>query len=186
MIDQYNTLARGNRVYLAAWADAAPTEEIIAGASWRSVDTTLYLVELDVEVIKPAEPVTVSSGQFTWFAIERSDTGLIAPNNLMLTSEGQVGFRFTPLPDAILSEVQTLNIMFEREGNATNRTFTVNLWNWEAGIWETISIEGERNQVVNPARFIGPLNAVQIQVNRDLAGGSLYIGHLGVEQYGVF
>lgn len=186
MIDQYNTLARGNRVYLAAWSDFAPTEEIVEGASWRSIDTTLYLVELDVELIKSNEPVTVSAGQFTWFAIERIDTGPISPNNLMLTSEGQVAFRFTPLPDAILSEVRTLNIMFEREGNATNRTFQVNLWNWEAKMWETIAIDGERSQVFNPARFIGPLNAVQIQVNRDLSVGSLYIGHLGVEQHGVF
>lgn len=186
MIDQYNTLARGNRVYLAAWTANAPTEETISGASWRAVDTTLYLAELDVEVVKPTTSTTVLPSQFTWFAIERDSTGLIAPNNLTLNSEGQAAFRFTPLPDAVLSQVRTLYVIYEREGNSTNRTFQINLWNWDDGIWETISINNDRNLVFNPARFIGPLNSVQIQVNRDLAVGSVYIGKLGVEQRGIF
>lgn len=186
MIDQYNVLARGNRAYLAGWTDAAPTEEIVGGASWRAVDTTLYLIELEVTVDKPATTVTVTPDQFSWTAIERNNIGLVAPNNLTLSGDGQVAFRFTPLPEAILGEVERLAVVFERQGNTTGRSFQVNLWNWSRGEWEALEVNGDVVEVPNPARYIGPLNAVQVQLNRELAVGALFIGQLGVEQSGRF
>lgn len=187
MLDQYFVPARGNRVFLAGWTNAAPVNEDLAGAAWRAVDTTLYLAELEVRFEQPITPVTISPDQFTWVAVQRDALGMVSPALLTISSDSEVAFRFTPLAEAVLSQVDELYlVVVGREGNASSRSYHLNLWNWDEEVWEEVEVLGERSNIPNPARFIGPQNAVQVQVNRELAAGSMYIGQLGVEQRGVF
>lgn len=187
MVDQHYAAARGLRVYLAGWTDSTPTREDIGGAVWRSVDSTLYIVELTVQLERPSTPVTVTQDQFTWTAVQRDNINMVSPNFLTLSSDTEVAFRFTPLPDVRLAQVDELIVVFtDRQGSVSGRTMSLNLWDWEAETWEAVEISGQRGIVPNHQRFIGPNNAVQIQLSRAAAMGSLYIGQLGIEQSGVF
>lgn len=188
IIDQYASTARGNRVYLVGWTDSAPTEEEIGGSSYDVVDTTLYIVELDVtrDETRQDELTTITQDQFSWVSLVRDGSSDIGPSNMMVFNESEFVFRFTPLPDSVLREVEELTIIARR----TRSTWTegiFSLWNWQDSEWEVIDM-GEENQTTlrNAERFIGPQNAVQVRLLREGVGGSINIQQLGIEQRGRF
>jgi hypothetical protein len=186
--DQFSATARANNVYLVAWSGQAPFNEDVGSASWRSIDTTAYIVQLPVDIDVPESEVLISGDQFTWVALERESALDASPTNSNMYSDSIVSFRFTPLPNAILSDVETLYVTFDQDGDMSrNREITIELWNWQTQAWETIDISEGRNRIRDLQRFLGPLNAVQIRINRDLSGGGyFYIRQLTVEQEGTF
>ncbi len=47
--DPYDVITgRGNNAYLAAWSETAPSNIELEGANWRSIDTTLYIIKLEI------------------------------------------------------------------------------------------------------------------------------------------
>lgn len=185
--DSYNILTgRGNHAYLAAWADTAPLDVTLEGANWKSLDTTLYLVALDVKQTPPTKEVLVSSDQFTWMVSNRNSVTDLAPVGMALQQGDQVAFRFTPLPGAVLSEVNELSIIIDRGSNGT-RTFPVQLWNWANQEWDELSItDGAAYSLRNPEEYLGPQNAVEVQVIADEIGNYARIQDLSIEQRGKF
>ncbi len=98
----------------------------------------------------------------------------------------EVVFRFTPLPDAVLSDVSELTVILDRSSNVT-RTVPVWLWDWDAQDWEEIGItSGDFYTITDPGRFLGPNNAVEVRVNADAIGSYARIQDLSVEQRGRF
>jgi hypothetical protein len=190
MIDHYASTARGNRVYLAGWAESTPSLETMQGADgFDVVDTTLYLIELEVE----RDPnisgnVLVTADQFTWISRQRESAINVAPVNLSLVSESEVIFRFTPLPDAVLAQVNELTLITQGVRSA-QLDEPLELWNWQQERWEAVRmLESGTNRYVirNPARFIGPQNAVQIRSIREGRSSTVFIERLAVEQRGQF
>ena len=185
--DPYDVLTgRGNKAYLAAWTDVAPLAVTLEGANWKSLDTTLYLVELDVQQTRPSKEVLISSDQFTWIVRNRNSVTDLAPIGMALQSGDQVTFRFTPLPDVVLREVNDLTLILDRGSNGT-RNFPVQLWNWENQEWDELSItDGSEYSIHNPAEYLGPQNAVEVQVVADEIGSYARIQDLSIEQRGRF
>jgi hypothetical protein len=72
MVDQFSSTARGNHVYLAGWVDSVPTTEEVEGAGFKTVDTTLYIIELEVERQLIGEDTLITGDQFTWISRERT------------------------------------------------------------------------------------------------------------------
>lgn len=185
--DQYNATARGNNVYLIGWSDESPLTEDVGTSSWRAVDSTVYIVALDTEIAAPeSREVTITTNQFTWTAVEREGVQDAAPTNLNLYSDGIVTFRFTPLANARLDTVNRLSIVLDQGGvGSSSRGIEMQLWDWRAQEWALVEITEGTTSIANPSRYIGPLNSVEIRLDRDLSGGYLYIGRLGIEQRGV-
>jgi hypothetical protein len=185
--DPYSVLTgRGNKAYLAAWTDVAPLGVTLEGANWKSLDTTLYLVELDVKQTLPSKEVLVSSDQFTWIVRSRNSVTDLAPIGMAMQQGDQVTFRFTPLPDAVLNEVNELTLIIDR-GSIGARTFPIQLWNWENQEWDDLSItDGSVYPIRNPAEYLGPQNAVEVQVIADEIGNYARIQDLSIEQRGRF
>ncbi len=184
-VDQFASVGRGNRVFLAGWTNTAPTDETVSGG-YDVVDTTLYIVELVVEYEPSVEPVTVTRDQFSWISLERTGVSDIGPVNTMLYSDTQVAFRFTPLPDAVLTEVEDLTLIVDRTRLA-RADGSIDLWNWYTDEWVPIPLEEtERITILDPEPYIGPQNAVQIRAVRDAMGTSMSLEVLGVEQRGQF
>ncbi len=186
--DQFNSTARGNNVYLVAWTSLAPFEEGVGGASWRSIDDTAYIIQLAVDPASPQDSVLVSGNQFTWAAVQREGALDASPTNTTLYSDSIAGFRFTPLPNAILSEVERLYIRLDQDGDdSRDRDMGIELWNWQTQTWVQMEITEGRNRIFQAEQFIGPLNAVQVRINRDQSGGSyFYLRQLTIEQQGRF
>jgi hypothetical protein len=187
MSDPYDVLTgRGNRAYLAAWVDAAPLGVTLEGANWKSLDTTLYLVELDVTLTPTSEEVLIASDQFTWIVKDRNSVTDLAPVALTLQPGDEVAFRFTPLPESVLNEVSELTLTVDRDSN-TSRTMPLQLWNWDTQAWVEISINGGNvHSIRDPQAYLGPQNAVQVRIIADEIGSYTRISDLSVEQRGQF
>lgn len=190
VIDQFASTARGNRVYLAAWTQDAPTEEDIDGAGFDVVDTTLYIIELEVEREDSGnDTVLITQDQFIWTTRERVGMDDAGVSELSLRTDTELVYRFTPVPDARLTEVDALIINVNRTQRTGFSDGAVELWDWAEEAWEVVSIDlAENAQTVlsDPARFIGPQNAVEMRITRMSSGGSVFLERIGVEQLGRF
>jgi len=187
--------SRGNHAYLAAWSSQAPLDVSLTGSVGRSIDTTLYLVKLVVEVEKPTERTlitadqftwTVIADQFTWTVIERSSLADLVPVGLRMQAGDSVAFAFTPLPESVLTAVDELAILIDRNGNAV-RSVPVQLWNWARERWDVLQVTGGRRFVVpRPADYLGAQNSVRLRLNADDIGSFSTIQDVAVEQRGTY
>jgi hypothetical protein len=193
MQDHFLSTARGNNVYLAGWSDRTPLEVELEGAVWEPLDTTLHLIELDVDFNPPSGRVRIGADQFIWAARER--TGLtidMAPLNTTFQPGDTAVFRFTPLPEAVLNRVDTLHIELTLRSGST-LDLPLQLWNWQIGDWQTIELVPlqdrstvRRLAIPNPQRFLGAQNAVEVRLAVDETAGFLNLSRLIVEQEGQF
>lgn len=183
VIDQLGSTARGNNVYLAAWTQNSPTEENLDDTSWSAVDTTLYLVELASELEQTGTSNYVFTDQMSWISTEKDGLSTATPGVTTLVSEGVLSFDFAPLPENKLETVEQMYLIFERTGGSS-RDVDVNLWDWQAETWRTVSAEEDANLVRNSERFIGPQNRVSLQIIRSTSSGQLPLARIGIEQQG--
>lgn len=185
--DPYNvTSGRGSRAYLAAWVNQSPLTMELEGTPWSSLDTTLYLVELDVDIEKPAGEVLISADQFTWTMANATGPELVAPFSIGLQPGDEATFRFTPLPEAVLEQVAELIINIDR-GASISRSVPLQIWDWEQAAWDDVEISsGNQHAIRNPARYLGPQNAVQLRIIADAIGGFPRLQDVTIEQRGRF
>jgi hypothetical protein len=177
---------RGNHAYLTAWTNQAPLDTIVEGSTLKTLDTTLLIVQLDVQTTPPKGSTVVTSDQFTWFAQSRSSLVDVGPVNITLNQGDEAVLRFTPLPDAVLKQVDELHVYIDRNLN-TNRDVTLQFWNWNTAQWEEHSTtSGNQIIISEPAPYIGPENAVQIRISADSFGGYSRMSDLSIEQLGLF
>ncbi len=177
---------RGNHAYLAAWTDKAPLDTTVEGSTLKSLDTTLMLIQLDVKNTPPQGSTVVTADQFTWFAQSRSSLADVGPMNISFNPGDEAVLRFTPLPDAVLKQVNELRVYVDRNQN-TSRNITLQIWNWDAAQWEDqATSSGNQIIVSNPARYLGPENAVQLRISADAFGGYPRLNDLSIEQMGLF
>lgn len=186
VLDYYFATGRGNRAYLAGWANSAALPVDLEGAGWSAQDTTLYITELDIEFTPPTDEVLISADQFTWVVRERLGLSDVTPLDISLDPGEEVIFRFTPLPDAVLSQVKEL-VLELGASNVVGRELPLQLWDWRAGEWREIEVSSSGpNAVRNPTRFLGPQNSIEIRIVADDMAGYARLQNLTVEHVGVF
>jgi hypothetical protein len=185
MVDQYLSTARGDRMYLIGWTRDATTEEEVSGNTYDVIDTTLYIIELEVEEnLVGSGEVTVGADRFSWVSLERFGQSDVGPASTRFYTDVDLTFQFTPLPDAVLSEVTGLTVIIDRVRNARGSGF-FELWNWRTETWEVVDLPLEEYlDIPNPEPYIGPQNAVRIRVSEVGLGNAFYLELLAVEQRG--
>lgn len=177
---------RGNHAYLAAWTTQAPLDTVVLGGNIKTLDSTLLLIQLDVQSTQPGGETLISADQFTWFAPSRNSLTDIGPVDISLNPGDETVLRFTPLPDAVLSEVNELRVYVDRNLN-TSRNVGLELWNWDSASWvEQTTTSSNQIVISNPAAYLGPENAVQIRLAADAFGGYPRLSDLSIEQIGVY
>lgn len=193
MQDHFLSTGRGNQVYLAGWSDDMPLTTDLVGATWEPMDTTLHLIALEVEVRPPSGRALITADQFTWVAGERNSlNSQVAPVNADFQPGDEAVFRFTPLPDSVLTAVDRLYIELNISGS-NRAAIPIEIWNWHTGEWAVIQLDRpddrasvRRRTIRNPDRFLGAQNAVQIRLAVDEATSFLRLTRLVVEQEGEF
>ncbi len=184
--DYYNAVGRGDHIYLAGWSDESPLATELSGAESNAQNTTLYLVELARDyAVSSAEAVVISPDQFTWALDEYLGTGEVAPTGLQMQSGEEAAFRYTPLPSAVLGQVDDLTIYAE-DVNTGGLTLPIYVWNWTTQAWDSKQIRSETLTISDPARYLGPQNAVKLRFVADSIGGYVRVGRLAVAQRGTF
>ncbi len=107
----------------------SPLTTEITGADWNAQNTTLYLVELASEHAPAAGNVVIAPDQFTWTLVDYPGGSAVAPTNLQVQSGEEVTFRFTPLPAAVLGQVDQLTVSADNV-SAGGVSLTIYLYNW--------------------------------------------------------
>ncbi len=177
---------RGNHAYLVGWTDKAPIGTTVDGGSIKTLDSTLMVIQLEVQTTPPKNATVITADQFTWFAQSRNSLADVGPLDISFGPGDEAVLRFTPLPDAVLKQVNELRVYVDRN-QSSSRNVTLQIWNWNSAEWESQQMSsGNQIIVSNPARFIGPENAVQIRINADAIGGYPRINDLSIEQMGLF
>lgn len=177
---------RGNQAYLVGWTDIAPLGLTLEGGTWKSLDTTLHLVQLVVEVTLPTDETVVTSDQFTWFVQSRTALNDVGPLDISFSPNDEVVFRFTPLPGIVLKSVTELAVLIDRQLTQA-RNVPVELWNWRDEEWELMDNSSEGVIAVpNPGRFLGPENSVQVRITAEAIGGYPRLEDVSIEQRGTF
>src|SRR5690606_16776708 len=107
------------------------------------------------------------------------------PYSLSLQPGEEVAFRFTPLPSAVLRRVDALTLRLERT-SIGSQSIPVELWDWEADAWEVLNARQGATTIDEPARFLGPWNAVRVRLTSEPVGGFLRVDEVSLEQHGMF
>jgi len=141
---------------------------------------------LDVQTTLPKNATVMTADQFTWFAQSQTSLAEVGPVDISFNPGDEAVLRFTPLPDAVLKQVNELRVYVDRNQN-TARNIALQLWNWKKGQWDDQQT-GSGNQLIvsNPAPYIGPENAVQVRITTDSLGGYPRLSDLSIEQMGLF
>ncbi len=185
--DPYNLVTRrGDRAYLAGWVDGSPLGVDLTGASSRTLDTTLVIAQIPVEVVQPAGDVLITADRFLWSVSSQTGLDEVGPVEFSLQPGEEVVFRYTPLPDAVLNTVNELSVVLDRT-RGVSLSLGFQLWNWEQSVWEDQRIsDGNSVQIRQPTRYLGPQNAVLLRIAADTAGGYPRFDDLSIEQRGSF
>ena len=186
MVDQFNSDARGSGLYLVGWSDEWERDLEIIGAGWSSIDSTLYVIELDVDIKLPTETATLTSEFFSWMTIDRK--GLIdnGTDNFSLYEEQSVEYLFHPLPGLSMNEVRRLFVEVDRGGGYA-QSLDVELYNWISDEYDTFGYRvGDELEFANPRAYLGPGNALKMRLQYDGGFGTARVRKIRIEQTGTY
>ncbi|MEP7289572.1 MAG: hypothetical protein ABI947_27805 [Chloroflexota bacterium] len=152
---------RGDAVYLAGWTSTSPLDVSLKGAAFVTEDSTLYIYRLPVTIKQTNDVVAVPLPFLTWIPTSDSVQRQLTPYGINLQPGDKIAFRYNPLPLLRLKEVTQLDI----EVKATSyRQGIISLWDWTESKWVDIGVNSTLTNVSDPQRFLGPENAIQVQV----------------------
>ena len=186
MLDQFQSAARGSRLFLLGWSDEWRRDLTISGAGWSSIDTSLYIIELDVEIQRPRERATLTSEHFSWLTLDRQGVTGNGTENFSLFEGQSVEFLFHPLPGLALDVVERLLVDVDRGGGYA-QALAIELYDWTREEYEIFTYrDGSELDLSSPQRFLGPGNAVRIRLEYGDGMGTLRVRKIRIEQTGRF
>ena len=184
MVDQFSSDARGTGLYLVGWSDEWARDLEISGAGWSSIDSTIYLIELDVDIKLPTEIATLTSDYFSWMTLDRKGIIDNGTDNFSLYEEQRVEFLFHPLPGLAMDAVSRLHVEVDRGGGYA-QSLDVELYNWISDEFDVFDYrDGEELEFANPRAYLGPGNAVRLRLQFDSGFGTVRVRKIRIEQTG--
>ncbi len=184
MLDQFRSAARGSRLFLVGWSDTWPRDLEVSGAGWSSIDTSLYIIELDVAIELPRERATLTSEHFSWLALDRQGITSNGPDNFSLFEGQSVEFLFHPLPGLALDAVERMLVDVDRGGGFA-QALAIELYDWRRDEYETFQYrDGSEIELSDPGRYLGPGNAVRLRLQYGEGIGTLRVRKIRIEQSG--
>jgi hypothetical protein len=184
LIDQFDTSARGTKLYLVGWADEWSRDIDFAGANWNSVDTTLYVIEIDVEVEHPQETVHLSTEYYTWMTLNRNGITEGGTEDFNLFETQEVEFIFNPIQEFVMDEVDKLIVEVDRGGGYA-QSLTVELFDWQRQEYDLFTFrDGDILEFENPDRYLGADNMVQVRLYYEQGIGTARVRKVRLTQTG--
>ena len=184
MVDQFSSSARGSGLYLLGWSDQWARDLSIGGAGWSSIDTTLYLVELDVAIQLPSQRVTLTTDNFSWMTLERQGVTDNGTDGFSLFEDQSVEYLFHPLPGLAMDSVERMLVDVDR-GGGYGQALHVELYDWLRGEYDVFTYrDGSELELSAPRRYLGPGNAVRIRLRYSEGIGTARVRKIRIEQTG--
>ncbi len=184
MVDQFGSSARGSGLYLLGWSDEWPRDLSIGGGGWSAIDTTLYIIELDVAIQLPPQRVTLTTEHFSWMTLERQGVIDNGVDGFNLYEQQSVEFLFHPLPGLALDTVEHMLIDVDR-GGGYGQALHVELYNWLQEDYDIFTYrDGSELQLSAPRRYLGPGKALRLRLRYSEGIGAARVRKIRIEQTG--
>ena len=186
MMDQFSSTARGTGLYLVGWTDRWQRDLQISGAEWSSIDSSLYVIELDVEIQLPREKATLHSEHFSWITLSREGISHHGTEDFNLYEGQSVEFLFNPLPGLALDDVERLFVEVDRGGGYA-QSLDIEVFNWRTEEYDAYSYrDGDELEFENAQPYLGAGNMVQIRLQYGQGIGTARVRQIRIEQTGYF
>ena len=184
MVDQFGSSARGSGLYLLGWSDQWERDLHIGGAGWSSIDTTLYVIELDVAIELPSRQVTLTTENFSWMTLDRQGVIDNGADGFSLFEDQSVEFLFHPLPGLAMDSVEHMLVDVDR-GGGYGQALHVELYDWIRDDYEIFTYrDGSELALSAPRRFLGPGQSVRIRLRYSDGIGTARVRKIRIEQTG--
>ena len=184
MVDQFDSSGRGTNLYLVGWHDEWERDIEIEGAGWSSVDTTLYIIELDVDIEYPDEAITLTTEYYTWMTLSRDGITESGTDNFNLFETQGVELRFTPFEEMIMDEIDAITIEVDRGGGYA-QSLIVELYDWERGEYDQFTYrDGDVLELEGTTPYIGTNNMVQMRLYYPQGVGTARVRKVRLAQTG--
>ena len=184
LLDQFDSTARGSGLYLVGWHDDWARDLTISGADWTAVDTTLYIIELDVKLQLPRQSATLTTEYFTWLTTDRQGISGNGTEDFNLYEGQQVEFIFHPLPGLAMDAVERLHIEVDRGGGYA-QALDVKVFNHRSSTYDTFTYrDGDELEFDDPAPYLGAGQRVQLRLSYEEGLGTARVRKIRIEQTG--
>ncbi len=184
MVDQFDATARGTKLYLLGWHDEWERDIEFTGANWSSVDTALYIIELDVTVELPQETVNLTTEYYTWMTLNRNGITEGGTEDFNLFETQEVEYRFNPIQEMVMDEVDKLIVEVDRGGGYA-QSLIVEVYDWERGEYDLFTFrDGDILEFENPERYLGMDNMVQVRLYYEQGIGTARVRKIRLTQTG--
>ena len=184
--DFFRSTSRGGKLYLVGWSDAWPRDLEIRGAAWSSIDTTLYIIELEVETRKPRATVTLPSGHFSWMTLSRDGVAGNGTEQFTLYEGHSVEFLLAPQPGLELDRLRRLHLEVDR-GGGYGQSLDIQVYDWAKREYEAFGFrEGDELDFAAPSPFVGPLNMLRLRLAFDQGAGTARVRQIRIQQTGAY
>jgi len=155
---------RGDDVYLMGWSDKVPFRTNVLNASFEGTDVALYIVRLNIELAGGGQTMDViPPGLMTWQALQDSDGyNRPTPYNLYLEPGTIFAFRFQPI--ALMPVPPISSLVIHLEGDGGGRVPLVEIWNFNAGGWETVQVNWGDTRLESVASYVDASGGVNLRI----------------------
>lgn len=184
MVDQFGSSARGSGLYLLGWSDEWARDLNIGGAGWSSIDTTLYVIALDIDIQLPSQRVTLTTENFSWMTLDRQGVIDNGTDGFSLFEKQSVEFLFHPLPGLAMDTVEHMLVDVDR-GGGYGQALHVELYNWLREDYDIFTYrDGSELELSAPRRYLGPGKAVRIRLRYGEGMGTARVRKIRIEHTG--
>ncbi len=168
----YNqTIINIGGLYLTAWSNTAPYDLTLPGDTFRSQDTTLYIVQLKPTLFITGSTLDLPPGLFSRHIIENT---LYSGVPYYIYSGQYLIFEDTPIVPLPFTHATSLQVnLVNSMASGAIQDISLSLWDNTSGQWELYeNPTWGPNLVDDPARFISPQGGVRVKIEGISAQGT--------------
>lgn len=163
-----NTLP-GTIVTLVAWSEIPQIDVHLDQDTFKTTATTLYLLQIPLQQnIVGGNEISLPLSLLNWDLLDADNVYDANVENLYL-ADGSVEFEYTPWLEFQEMEVTSLAVALTTEDQSLKQSMPmVKLWDWAEETWIPVAdANWGETKVSDYGRFLGPKNAVRIQLRSD-------------------
>jgi hypothetical protein len=166
---------------IIAWSDEAQLELAVDRADFDSFSTTLYFFEVPLQrdLVRGRGiqvPVTLLNWEVVGSGGGFSESGI---TNFYLGDSSWIEFEYTPWPEFAQMIVTSLDIRLLDASGSNSTVPTIRLWDWQQEtLVDVDQVNWGSTAVSDFQRFIGPNNAVRLQIRNDSVPAGMSISEV--------
>lgn len=164
---------RGSGIVLTAFAETSPVELDVLNGSTKTIDQSLFFVELGEATITAGDDIgVITPGLMTWQLMsDPTTTGYVAsPYDFYLGQyDNPVIFHFQPIALAQVPLINVIDLHLETYYGDGQNIPRVSALNLETGTWDRLDVDWGTSRIEDAQRYVDSSGGVTLSI--DSAGG---------------